>query len=121
MTPPVAFSMRSASQASGHHRKWLDPGSNIATATRRTCAMTRMATGFDKPLYVLPFDHRGTFKKNMFGWSGTLTTEQTDQIVSFKQVIYEALQVAVGAGVPRETAGVLLDEQFGAAILRDAT
>src|SRR6516165_8012140 len=82
--------------------------------------MTRMATGFDKPLYVLPFDHRGTFKKNMFGWSGTLTTEQTDQIVSFKQVIYEALKVAVAAGVPREKAGVLVDEQFGAAILRDA-
>ena len=82
--------------------------------------MTRMATGFDKPLYVLPFDHRGTFKKNMFGWSGTLTTEQTDQIVSFKQVIYEALQAAVGAGVSRETAGVLVDEQYGAAILRDA-
>jgi 5-dehydro-2-deoxygluconokinase len=79
-----------------------------------------MATGFDKPLYVLPFDHRGTFKKNMFGWSGTLTTEQTNQIVSFKQVIYEALKVAVAAGVPREKAGVLVDEQFGAAILRDA-
>jgi myo-inositol catabolism protein IolC len=82
--------------------------------------MARMAIGFDKPLYVLPFDHRGTFKKNMFGWSGTLTTAQTDQIVSFKQVIYEALQVAVAAGVPRENAGVLVDEQFGAAILRDA-
>ena len=82
--------------------------------------MTRMATGFDKPLYVLPFDHRGTFKKNMFGWSGTLTAEQTAQISSFKQVIYEALQAAVAAGVPREKAGVLVDDQFGAAILRDA-
>jgi len=83
--------------------------------------MTKTAIGFDQPLYVLPFDHRGTFKKNMFGWSGTLTTEQTAQISSFKQVIYEALQAAVAAGVPREKAGVLVDEQFGAAILRDAT
>jgi 5-dehydro-2-deoxygluconokinase len=83
--------------------------------------MTKMPIGFDKPLYVLPFDHRGTFKKNMFGWSGTLTAEQTAQISSFKQVIYEALQAAVAAGVPpREKAGVLVDEQFGAAILRDA-
>src|SRR6516164_9035330 len=82
--------------------------------------MTRMATGFDKPLYVLPFDHRGTFKKNMFGWSGTLTAEQTAQISSFKQVIYEALQAAVAARVPREKAGVLVDWQFGSAILRDA-
>ena len=23
---------------------------------------------YDKPLYVLPFDHRATFTKNMFGW-----------------------------------------------------
>jgi len=82
--------------------------------------MTKTATGFDKPLYVLPFDHRGTFKKNMFGWKGTLTAEQTAQIAAFKQVIYEALQAAVAAGVPREKAGVLVDEQFGAAILRDA-
>jgi len=83
--------------------------------------MTKMPIGFDKPLYVLPFDHRGTFKKNMFGWSGTLTAEQTAQISSFKQVIYDALQAAVAAGVPpREKAGVLVDEQFGAAILRDA-
>src|SRR6516165_6935375 len=82
--------------------------------------MTKTAIGFDKPLYVLPFDHRGTFKKNMFGWKGTLTAEQTAQIAAFKQVIYEALQAAVAAGVPREKAGVLVDEQFGAAILRDA-
>lgn len=82
--------------------------------------MTRTAIGFDKPLYILPFDHRGTFKKNMFGWSGTLTAEQTNQISAFKHVIYEALQAAVASGVPREKAGVLVDEQFGAAILRDA-
>jgi 5-dehydro-2-deoxygluconokinase len=82
--------------------------------------MTKMVIGFDKPLYVLPFDHRGTFKKNMFGWSGPLTPEQSAQISSFKQVIYEALQAAVATAVPREKAGVLVDEQFGAAILRDA-
>jgi myo-inositol catabolism protein IolC len=82
--------------------------------------MTKTAIGFNKPLYVLPFDHRGTFQKNMFGWSGTPTAEQTAQISSFKQVIYEALQAAVASGVPREKAGILVDEQFGAAILHDA-
>ena len=29
-----------------------------------------MTIGYDRPLYVLPFDHRGTFQKNMFGWTG---------------------------------------------------
>jgi hypothetical protein len=33
--------------------------------------------GFDRPLYLLPFDHRGTFQTKMFGWSDTLSPEQT--------------------------------------------
>jgi myo-inositol catabolism protein IolC len=79
-----------------------------------------MNIGFDKPLYVLPFDHRGTFQKKMFGWEGTLAPEQTAQIAEAKQVIYDAFKAAITAGVPREKAGILVDEQFGAAILRDA-
>jgi 5-dehydro-2-deoxygluconokinase len=79
-----------------------------------------MAIGYDKPLYVLPFDHRATFSKNMFGWQGPLSPEQTAQIASVKQVIYDAFKAAVGGGVPKERAGILVDEQFGAAILHDA-
>jgi 5-dehydro-2-deoxygluconokinase len=79
-----------------------------------------MAIGFDKPLYVLPFDHRGSFQTKMFGWKGTLTEEQTAQVAAAKQVIYEGFKAAVAAGVPKEKAGILVDEQFGAAILRDA-
>ena len=33
-----------------------------------------MTIGYDKPLYVLPFDHRATFSKTMFGWEGPLGT-----------------------------------------------
>jgi hypothetical protein len=40
-----------------------------------------MTIGYDKPLYVLPFDHRATFSKNMFGWKGQLTAEQTAEHV----------------------------------------
>jgi len=76
--------------------------------------------GFDQPLYILPFDHRGSFQTNMFGWKGTLTSEQTAAIAATKQVIYEGFKAAVAAGVPKEKAGILVDEQFGAAILRDA-
>jgi myo-inositol catabolism protein IolC len=76
--------------------------------------------GFDKPLYVLPFDHRGSFQTKMFGWEGTLTPQQTAEIAAAKQVIYDAFKVAVEDGVPQEKAGILVDEQFGSAILRDA-
>jgi myo-inositol catabolism protein IolC len=77
-------------------------------------------TGFDKPLYILPFDHRGSFQRKMFGWKGTLTPEQTAEIAAAKQVIYDGFKAAIGDGVPEQKAGILTDEQFGSAILRDA-
>jgi 5-dehydro-2-deoxygluconokinase len=76
--------------------------------------------GFNEPLYILPFDHRGSFQTKMFGWTGTLSPSQTAEIASTKQVIYDGFKFALQAGVPREKAGILVDEQFGAAILRDA-
>lgn len=77
--------------------------------------------GFEKPLYILPFDHRGSFETGMFGWKGALTAEQTAQIVAAKQVIYEGFQEALAHGAPKSKGGILVDEQFGAAILRDAS
>ena len=76
--------------------------------------------GYNRPLYVLPFDHRASFEVNMFGWHGQLTGEQIAQIAAIKQVIYDGFKSAVAAGVPKQNAGILVDEQFGAAILRDA-
>jgi myo-inositol catabolism protein IolC len=80
-----------------------------------------MSIGFDKPLYVLPFDHRGSFQTKLFGWKGTLTDEQTAEIATTKQVVYDGFQAAVAGGVAKDKAGILVDEQFGSAILRDAT
>src|SRR6266849_319071 len=77
-------------------------------------------TGYDQPLYILPFDHRGSFQTKMFGWKGELTPEQTAEIAATKQVIYDGFKAAVQDGVPEEKSGILVDEQFGSAILRDA-
>jgi len=76
--------------------------------------------GFEHPLYVLPFDHRGSFETGMFGWHGDLTADQTAQIAAAKQVIYDGFKAAIEQGVPVANAGLLVDEQFGAEILRDA-
>lgn len=76
--------------------------------------------GFSKPLYILPFDHRGSFETKMFGWHEPLTQEQTDEIAKAKRVIYDGFRKAVADGVDKDKAGILVDEQFGAAILRDA-
>jgi len=76
--------------------------------------------GYDRPLYILPFDHRSSFELRMFGWGDDLTPEQTAQIAAAKEVIYDGFKAAIEAGAPKEKAGILVDEQFGAAILRDA-
>ena len=76
--------------------------------------------GFERPLYILPFDHRGSFQSGLFGWKGAFSKEQTERVAASKAIIYDGLLAAVAGGVPKERAGLLVDEQFGAAILRDA-
>ena len=80
-----------------------------------------MPRGYDRPLYILPFDHRDSFQTKLFGWQSPLSDAQTAEIAGAKQVIYEGFLAALADGVPREKAGILVDEQFGAAILRDAS
>ena len=80
-----------------------------------------MSIGFDQPLYLLPFDHRESFETKLFGWEGELSAAQTAQVAAAKQVIYDGFRAAVAGGVPKQHAGILVDEQFGADILRDAT
>jgi myo-inositol catabolism protein IolC len=80
-----------------------------------------MPRGYDRALYILPFDHYGSFQSKLFGWKPPLNDAQTADIASAKQVIYDGFRAARAAGVPVEKAGILVDEQFGSAILRDAT
>src|SRR5215471_9066143 len=79
-----------------------------------------MPRGYDRALYILPFDHRGSFQTKMFGWKPPLSEAQTADIAAAKRVIYDGFRSALVGGVPKEKAGILVDEQFGAAILRDA-
>ncbi len=81
---------------------------------------TSAVRGYTAPLYILPFDHRGSFESKMFGWHGDLTPDQTAQIAAAKRVIYDGFLDAVARDVPKDRAGILVDEQFGADILRDA-
>jgi 5-dehydro-2-deoxygluconokinase len=48
-----------------------------------------MSIGYNKPLHVQPFDHRGSFQTKLFGWKVKLTDEQTAEIAASKKVIYE--------------------------------
>ena len=73
-----------------------------------------MALGYDGKLYILAFDHRGSFQKKMFGIQGEPTAEQTQTIADAKHLIYEGMVKAVESGsLPGDQIGVLVDEQFG--------
>ena len=80
-----------------------------------------MRSGYDRPLYLLPFDHRHSYVTGMFQFDGPLTRGQREVVTDSKQVIYEGFRQALGFGVPVAAAGILIDEEFGADILRDAT
>ncbi len=72
-------------------------------------------------LYILPFDHRGSFQEKLFGIKGrSPTPDETREIASYKQIIFEGVKKALKAGVPKDKAGILVDEQFGTQILREA-
>jgi myo-inositol catabolism protein IolC len=74
-----------------------------------------MALGYDGKLYILAFDHRGSFQKKMFGIEGDPTEEQSGTISDAKHLIYEGMVKATErGGVARDQVGVLVDEQFGA-------
>lgn len=72
-----------------------------------------MALGYDGKLYILAFDHRGSFQKKMFGIAGDPTPEETETIADAKRLIYEGMELAVERGAEAGATGVLIDEQFG--------
>ncbi len=75
-----------------------------------------MALGYDGKLYILAFDHRGSFQKKMFGIEGDPTPEQTETISDAKRLIFEGMLEAVRRGAEAGATGVLVDEQFGSNI-----
>jgi 5-dehydro-2-deoxygluconokinase len=83
--------------------------------------MTSDATlGYNRPLYILPFDHRHSYGAEVFGFYEPMNAEQISVVAASKQVIYDGYKEAVADGVPRDKSGILVDEEFGADILRDA-
>jgi len=79
-----------------------------------------MALGYDGKLYILAFDHRGSFQKKMFGIAGAPTPEETERIADAKRLIFEGMLEAVREGAEAGATGVLVDEQFGSNIPEQA-
>ncbi len=78
-----------------------------------------MTLGYDGQLYILAFDHRGSFKK-MFGAGSDASPEQMDQLKSAKQLVWEGVQIALAEGAPADKVGVLVDEEMGSVVAEQA-
>jgi 5-dehydro-2-deoxygluconokinase len=79
-----------------------------------------MNLGYDQTLYILAFDHRGSFQKKFFGIEGEPDAEQTAIIADAKHLIFEGVLQAVAAGADPTVSGVLVDEQFGSTVPEEA-
>lgn len=74
-----------------------------------------------RELLILAFDHRTSFTRKMFGIEGReVTADEKKQISDYKRMIFEGFKRALQKGVPKDTGGLLVDEEFGADILREA-
>ncbi|MDP8959825.1 MAG: DUF2090 domain-containing protein [Actinomycetota bacterium] len=79
-----------------------------------------MSLGYDGRLYILAFDHRGSFESKLFGIKGRPDAEQVERIKDAKMLIAEGFERALKRGAPKDQAGILVDEQYGSAIARRA-
>jgi len=74
-----------------------------------------------KEVLILAFDHRSSFTEKLFGIKNRQpTAEEKKHIEEFKRLIFMGFRQALEKNVPREIAGLLVDEEYGADILREA-
>ncbi|MCW4028360.1 MAG: DUF2090 domain-containing protein [Candidatus Bathyarchaeota archaeon] len=74
-----------------------------------------------RQLLILAFDHRASFLEKMFGIKNRQPTpEEKQQIQDYKQIIFEGFRLAIKKNVPKNIAGLLVDEEFGSGVLRQA-
>lgn len=80
-----------------------------------------MALGYDGRLYILAFDHRGSFRR-MFGIEGRAPTDdEFETLKDGKKVVWEGFKRALEQGAPDDSAGVLVDEEMGTDVAREAS
>ena len=77
-----------------------------------------MNLGYDGNLFLLAFDHRGSFKSKMFGITDP-TPDDEARLEAAKRLVWAGFEAARAAGLP-EGAGILVDEEMGASVARAA-
>ena len=74
-----------------------------------------------KEVLILAFDHRSSFTNKLFGIKDRRpTAEEKKHIEDYKRLIFMGFRRALEKTVPREIAGLLVDEEYGTDVLREA-
>lgn len=74
----------------------------------------------DKPLLILPFDHRSSFSKNILGLEGKLNTKQKKEITELKKIIFDGFLLVMKKYKNKDFFGILVDEEYGSSIIKQA-
>ena len=76
--------------------------------------------GYDKNIFILPFDHGVFLIKGLLGDKAELSQEDRAFVKDQKRIIFDGFKKAIDLGVPKDDAAILIDEQFGKEIFEEA-
>ena len=83
--------------------------------------MNAQSIGYRQDLFVLPFDHRGSFETGLLGIRGRRPTPQeVERLAAFERIVYDGFLQALDGGVPTDAAAILVDQKYGRELLADA-
>lgn len=79
-----------------------------------------MSLGYDKNLFILPFDHRTSMIELLGFTTPQLSSQEREIVMSIKEIIFAAFEKAVEQDIPKDQSAILIDEEYGDKIIRDA-
>ena len=71
-------------------------------------------------LYILPFDHRSTFVRDLLGFKYPLSLEQKKSVEEAKYIVFDGFKQVYRDYSNKNYLGILCDEEFGLPILKEA-
>jgi myo-inositol catabolism protein IolC len=72
------------------------------------------------PLFILPFDHRSGFAKEIFGKKYPLKGKDAAEARALKMLVWEAVQLSFNEASEAGTPGILVDEDLGEQVIKEA-
>ena len=83
--------------------------------------MQTTTLGYNRDLFILPFDHRSSFEAGLLGIRDRpADPQEVHQLAGYKRIIYDGFLQALETGVPPNNAAILVDQKYGEDLLADA-